>query len=80
MKPYDLTNPRQLLECQVKLRGSLDERMSIWWIRATQYAVIDTVLTPLYHLLNASFQQCKGIFIYTFELLKACIQQVIERR
>jgi hypothetical protein len=68
MKPYDLTNPRQLLECQVKLRGSLDECMSIWWIRATQYAVIDTVLTPLYHLLNASFQQFKRIDEDTFAI------------
>ena len=68
MKPYDLTNPQQLLECQVKLRGSLDERMSIWWIRATQYAVVDTVLTPLYHLLNASFQQFKRIDEDTFAI------------
>jgi hypothetical protein len=61
MKSYDLTNLNDLLECQVKLRGSLDERMVIWWIRATQYAVVDTVLTPLYHLLNASFQQFRRI-------------------
>jgi hypothetical protein len=35
--------------------------MTIWWIRATQYAVIETRLTPLYHLLNASFQKFKRI-------------------
>jgi hypothetical protein len=61
MSRYDLTNPHELLECQVKLRGSLDERMVIWWIRATQYAVVDTILTPLYHLLNASFQKFQRI-------------------
>ncbi len=57
MREYDLNNPADLLECQVKLRGSLDERMTITWIRATQYAVVDTILTPLYHLLNAGFQK-----------------------
>jgi len=59
--PYDLSNLNDLLECEVKLRGSLDERMVISWIRATQYAVVDTIVTPLYHLLNASFQQFKRI-------------------
>ena len=54
---YDLNNLNDLLECQIKLRGSLDERMVIWWLHATQYAVVDTLLTPLYHLLNASFQR-----------------------
>ena len=54
---YDLKNLNDLLECHVKLRGSLDDRMVISWIRATQYAVVDTILTPLYHLLNASFQK-----------------------
>jgi hypothetical protein len=66
MKSYDLTNLNDLLECQVKLRGSLDERMVIWWIRATQYAVVDTILTPLFQLHNASFQQFKRIDDYTF--------------
>lgn len=61
MSNYDLNNPNDLLTCQVKLRGSLDERMVIAWIRATQYAVVDTVLTPLYHLLNASFQKFSRI-------------------
>jgi hypothetical protein len=54
---YDLNNRSDLLSLQVKLRGSLDDRMVISWIRATQYAVVDTVITPLYHLRNASFQK-----------------------
>ena len=57
MAHYDLTHLPDLLECQVKLRGSLDGRMTTAWIRATQYAVVDTILTPLYQLLNASFQK-----------------------
>lgn len=55
--PYDLRKPQDLLECQVKLRGSLDGSLAIWWIRATAFGVVDTVLTPLYHLHNASFQK-----------------------
>lgn len=54
---YNLAEPVDLLHCHVKLRGSLDERMVIWWLKATQYAVVDTVLTPLYRLHNASFQK-----------------------
>ena len=54
---YDLEKPADLLECHVKLRGSLDNRVVIWWIRARQYAVVDTVLVPLFDLLNASFQR-----------------------
>jgi hypothetical protein len=61
MNGYDLNNLNDLLECQAKLRASLDERMVITWIRAKQYAVVDTVLTPLYNLLNASFQKFNRI-------------------
>jgi hypothetical protein len=57
MSNYDLNNLNDLLELQVKLRGSLDERMVISWIRATQYVVVDTIVTPLYRLLNGSFQK-----------------------
>jgi hypothetical protein len=57
MGHYDLSDLNDLLELQAKLRGSLDERMVVSWIRATQYAVVDTVVTPLYHLLNGSFQK-----------------------
>jgi hypothetical protein len=56
-KAYDLHNPNDLLQLQLKLRGSLDDRMVVSWIRATQYAVVDTLVTPLYHLRNASFQK-----------------------
>ena len=68
MSDYDLNKPADLLECQVKLRGSLDERMTIAWIRATQYAVIDTILTPLYRLLNASFQKFNRIDEQSFSI------------
>ena len=54
--PYDLTAPNDLLDVQAKLRGSLDKRLVITWINAVQYAVVDTVLTPLYRLRNGSFQ------------------------
>jgi hypothetical protein len=54
---YQLNDLNQLLECQVKLRGSLDGSMVIWWIKATQFAVVDTILTPLLNLHNASFQK-----------------------
>lgn len=54
---FDVARPVDLLHCHVKLRGSLDDRMVIWWLKATQFAVVDTVLTPLYHLHNASFQK-----------------------
>ena len=68
MSHYDLHNPQHLLECQIKLRGRLDERMSVSWIKATQYAVIDTVLTPLISLYNASFQQFKRLDAETYAI------------
>jgi hypothetical protein len=58
---YALDNPQDLLQAQIKLRGSLDERMVVWWIKATQYAVIDTILTPLFQLHNASFQKFQRV-------------------
>ncbi|MGI9292091.1 MAG: DUF1838 family protein [Gammaproteobacteria bacterium] len=68
MSDYQLDNPQDLLEAQVKLRGSLDGSMSIWWLKATQYAAVDCVLTPLYNLLNASFQKFKAIDETKYEI------------
>jgi hypothetical protein len=45
------------MQAHVKLRRSVGDRNVLWWIRAMQYAVVDNLLTPLYVLLNASFQQ-----------------------
>ena len=54
---YDLNDLEDLLEAQVKLRGSLDGQLTMWWIRAKQFAVVETVLVPLFDLINASFQR-----------------------
>ena len=68
MDTYNLSHPPDLLKANVKLRGSLDTGLVIWWIKATQYAVIDTVLTPLFHLQNASFQRFENVSDNTYAI------------
>lgn len=68
MPNYDLSTPADLLEIQAKLRGSLDDRLVINWINAVQYAVVDTLLTPLYRLRNGSFQQFSRIDEHSFAI------------
>jgi len=42
----DLNAPKDLLEALVKLSGSLDERLTIWWQDGIRYGVIDGKSTP----------------------------------
>jgi len=42
----DLTAPKDFLEALVKLSGSLDERLTIWWQDGIRYGVIDGKSTP----------------------------------
>jgi len=51
----DLSNPSDVLTAQVKLRGCLNGEPAMWFMRGTQYAVVDLVATPLYNLVNGSF-------------------------
>jgi len=51
----DLNNHSDVLTAQVKLRASLDGAPAMWFMRGTQYAVVDLIATPLYNLVNGSY-------------------------
>jgi hypothetical protein len=53
----DLDDPVDRLMALVKLRGSLDGRMVMWWMKGVRYGVVDDILQPLFGMLIGSFQQ-----------------------
>lgn len=53
-----LVTPPEILEGLVKLRGSLDGRIGIWWMRGPRYGVtLDAKITPMFDNLVTSFQK-----------------------
>ena len=55
----DLTDPHDRLTALVKLRGSLDGSMVMWWMKGVRFGVVDDVVTPLFGMLIGSFQTVK---------------------
>ncbi|MDG1463408.1 MAG: DUF1838 family protein [Gammaproteobacteria bacterium] len=60
-KKFDFKNQKDLLNAQVKLRGSLDGAAVFWFMRGTQYGVVDLEPTPFYNLCNGSYQRITQI-------------------
>lgn len=44
----DLSKPADLLEAMIKLSGSLDERMTLWWLEGSRYGVVDNIAVPTF--------------------------------
>jgi len=63
-----MTDPSEILKAHIKLRGSLDGAPVLWWLKGTQYGVVDGVFRPLYTLLNGSFQRTVQIEENIFEI------------
>lgn len=49
--------PDRLLEMFMRLSGSLDERLVIWWMEGTRYGVVDAFVTPLYGMKVGMFHR-----------------------
>jgi len=63
-----MDDPADILAAHIKLRGSLDGTPVLWWLKGTQYAVVDGVFRPLYTLLNGSFQRTVQVAENVFEI------------
>jgi hypothetical protein len=57
----DFNDPEQLLKVLIKLRGSLDDRIVMWWMRGTRFGVVDDFVTPIFGMNVGSFQRYKYI-------------------
>lgn len=57
----DLDDPWQRLTALAKLRGSLDGRMVMWWMKGMYYGVVDDIATPLFSTLIGSFLRLKPL-------------------
>ena len=64
----NLKNPADILAAQVKLRGSLDGAAVMWFMRGTQYGVVNLEPTPFYNLCNGSFQRITQIDKNVFQI------------
>ena len=74
----NLQEPSQILSAQVKLRGSLDGSAVMWFMRGTQYGVIDLEHTPFYNLCNGSFQRITQIDEHLFQI-KMCVSLIVHK-
>jgi hypothetical protein len=71
----DLDDPWDRLTALVKLRGSLDGRTVMWWMKGVRYGVVnEDVVDPLFGMLIGSFQRLseaedgKGYILNMLEL------------
>ena len=64
----NLKNPADILTAQVKLRCSLDGAAVMWFMRGTQYGVVELEPTPFYNLCNGSFQRITQLDDNVFQI------------
>lgn len=64
----DLDDPWDRLTALAKLRGSLDGRTVMWWMKGVRYGVVDDIVTPLFNMLIGSFLRVKPVPGKGFEL------------
>lgn len=57
----DFDDPGDLLTAAVKLRGTLDDRMVIWWMKGVRYGVVKDELNPLFNMLVGSFSRYEEV-------------------
>jgi len=79
----DLGDRRDFLTAITKMRGSIDDRLSIGWVIGTRYAVLDHKAVPMMGLLAATFTRYRRIREDAFEarsLEVAYFTDLAERR
>ncbi len=57
----DLTDRDDFLTACIKMRGSVDDRLSIGWVTGTRYAVVEHKATPMMGLLAATLTRYRRI-------------------
>lgn len=57
----DPDDPESLLRALVKLRGSLDDSLVVWWMKGVRYGVMDDTLKPLFNMLTGGFQTYRAV-------------------
>lgn len=67
--PLDLSSDRDLLRALVKMRGSLDSRLVIGWLRAKRFAVSQGRIEPLCGFLAAVFSRFRQVSDDLFEAI-----------
>ncbi len=66
-KGLDLTNKADFLTALQKMRGALDERICMGYVKGLYYGVVDDRLTPLYGVLGGTFTRYKKLPDGNFE-------------
>lgn len=56
-RSLDAADARAVMEALVKLRGSQDGRVAIWWLTGPRYGVVGTQVTPLFQNLVLSWHR-----------------------
>lgn len=57
--PFDAKDPASVLLAVSRMRGSLDGRITMGWLKARRYGVIDAELTPLLGMVTGTFARHK---------------------
>jgi hypothetical protein len=58
-KGLDLTNKTDFLTAVQKMRGALDDRICMGYVKGLYYGVVDAKITPLYGVLGGTFSRYK---------------------
>ena len=66
-KSLDLKNKSDFLTALQKMRGSLDERICMGYVKGLYYGVVDDRITPLYGVLGGTFSRYKKLPDGNFE-------------
>ncbi len=67
--PLDLDNDADLLKALIKMRGRLDSKLHIGWLRARRFAVSDAKIEPLCGLIAATFNRFSQVSDTLFEVV-----------
>jgi hypothetical protein len=66
-KPLDLSNKADFLTALQKMRGALDGRICMGYVKGLYYGVVDDRITPLYGVLGGTFSRYKKLANGNFE-------------
>ena len=66
-KSLDLSNKADFLTAVQKMRGALDERICMGYVKGLYYGVVDAKITPLYGVLGGTFSRYKRLPNGNFE-------------
>jgi len=66
-KAFDLNNKADYLTAVQKMRGALDERVCMGYVKGLYYGVVDSRITPLYGVLGGTFTRYKKLPDGNFE-------------